>query len=58
MIKIFLTSDPATGRGLYDDETECLGRFASLVEAEHILGDIMRFCSIRSDNPQSMMQDS
>jgi len=50
MLKIFLTSDPDTGRGLYDDETLFLGRFPSLNEAEIELGDVLRYCSIRSDS--------
>lgn len=53
MLKIFLTSDPDTGRGLYDDESLFLGRFTSLREAESELGDMLRFCSIRSDNQLS-----
>lgn len=53
MLKIFLTSDPDTGRGLYDDETLFLGKFPSLNDAERELGDLLRFCSIRSDNSQS-----
>lgn len=48
MIKVFLTTDPASGRGLYDDEAKLLGRFASMREAEGALGDLLRFCSIRS----------
>ncbi|MEI7841990.1 MAG: hypothetical protein WCI39_03065 [Gallionellaceae bacterium] len=47
MIKIFLTIDPDTGRALYDDESELLGRFYSVTEAEHQLGDLLRYCSIR-----------
>lgn len=53
MLKIFLTSDPDTGRGLYDDETLFLGRFPSMNDAENELGDILRFCSIRSDSQQA-----
>jgi len=53
MLKIFLTSDPDTGRGLYDDETLFLGRFPSLNEAEVELGNVLRFCSIRSDSHSS-----
>ncbi len=49
MIKIFLTADPETGRGLYDDESQFLGKYASIYEAEQKLGDILRFCSIHSD---------
>lgn len=48
MIKIFLTIDPATGRGLYDDEAKLLGRFSSVSDAEIELGDMLRFCSIRT----------
>lgn len=50
MLKIFLTSDPDTGRGFYDDEALFMGRFVSLHEAEAALGEILRFCSIRSDS--------
>ena len=48
MIKIYLTTDPATGRGLYDDEARLLGHYASIGHAESALGDILRFCSIRN----------
>jgi hypothetical protein len=48
MIKIYLTTDPATGRGLYDSEARLLGRYTSIGHAESELGDILRFCSIRS----------
>lgn len=58
MIKIFLTTDPATGRGLYDDESRLLGRFTSLKDAETELGDILRFCSIRSALDHSLLSDS
>jgi hypothetical protein len=47
MMKVFLTMDPATGRGLYDDESTFLGAFSSLQEAVSSLGDILRYCSIR-----------
>jgi len=47
MIKIFLTTDPLTGRGLHDDECSFLGTFQSVLEAANKLGDIFRFCSIR-----------
>ncbi len=49
MIKIFLTIDPATGRGLYDNESQLLGRFTCITDAETELGDLLRFCSIRSE---------
>lgn len=48
MIHIYLTTDPETGRGLYDDEARLLGRYISIDHAESELGDILRFCSIRS----------
>lgn len=47
MIKIFLTTDPVTGRGLHDDESRFLGTFQSVREAAQELGEIFRFCSIR-----------
>ncbi len=47
MMKVFLTRDLATGRGLYDDESEFLGAFQSVHEAVVALGDILRYCSIR-----------
>lgn len=46
MIKILLTTDPATGRALYDDEAQVLGQFSCLLEAENKLGDLLRFCTI------------
>lgn len=58
MIKIFLTIDPATGRGLYDDESRLLGRFSSIGDAETELGDLLRFCSIRSEIDHSLGSDS
>ncbi|MFA5825232.1 MAG: hypothetical protein WC825_04575 [Gallionellaceae bacterium] len=58
MIKIFLTVDPATGRGLYDDESQLLGRFSSIIDAETELGDLLRFCSIRSEIDHSLAADS
>lgn len=48
MLKIFLTIDPQTRRGLYDSETRLMGIFQSLSEAERALGDMLNFCSIRS----------
>lgn len=48
MLKIILTIDPETRRGLYDSETKCLGVFQSMHEAEAVLGDMLSFCSIRS----------
>lgn len=46
MINIFLTTDPETGRALYDNETKFLGLFQSINDAEEALGDILKFCSI------------
>lgn len=48
MIKIFLTIDPQTRRGLYDSEATFMGLFSSMSEAEKSLGDMLNFCSIRS----------
>ena len=48
MLKIFLTVDPETRRGLYDSEATCLGIFHSMREAEETLGEMLNFCSIRS----------
>lgn len=48
MLKIFLTIDPQTRRGLYDSEAKLLGVFHSIGEAEVVLGDMLNFCSIRS----------
>jgi hypothetical protein len=48
MLQIILTMDPATGRGLYDDEAESLGSYRSLTDAEESLGDLLRFCTIHS----------
>jgi hypothetical protein len=48
MLKIFLTTDPQTRRGLYDSESKCLGTFQSMHDAEVALGDMLHFCSIRS----------
>lgn len=53
MIRIVLTSDPDTGRGLYDDEAKVLGRFDTLSDAEQALGDVLRFCSIHSEHGHS-----
>jgi hypothetical protein len=50
MLKIFLTVDPQTHRGLYDNEATFLGTFISISEAEEILGKMLNFCSIRSAN--------
>lgn len=47
MLKIFLTTDPHTRRGLYDSEARLLGVFHSIGEAEAALGDMLSFCSIR-----------
>lgn len=48
MLKIFLTVDPQTGRGLYDSESQFLGVFQSITDAERELGDMLGYCSIRS----------
>lgn len=53
MIKIFLTSDPETGRALYDDESRFMGLFTSLAAAENELGELLHFCSIRPDSHKS-----
>jgi hypothetical protein len=47
MFKIFLTTDPQTRRGLYDNEVRLLGVFQSMREADETLGELLRFCSIR-----------
>lgn len=52
MLQITLTMDPATGRGLYDDEAESLGAYRSLTDAEESLGDLLRFCTIHSQNKE------
>jgi hypothetical protein len=49
MLKIFLTIDPQTRRGLYDSEAKCLGIFQSLHDAELALGSMLNFCSIRQN---------
>ena len=49
MIKVFLTVDPETKRGLYDDEAKLLGVFPSMNEAEKALGDMLNFCTIYSE---------
>ena len=48
MLKIYLTVDPETHRGLYDSEATFLGVFQSMREAEETLGKMLNFCSIRS----------
>ena len=48
MFKIFLTTDPQTRRGLYDNEVKLLGVFQSMREADETLGELLKFCSIRS----------
>jgi hypothetical protein len=48
MFKIFLTTDPQTRRGLYDNEVKFLGIFRSIREADEALGELLNFCSIRS----------
>lgn len=48
MLKIFLTIDPQTRRGLYDSESTLLGTYQSISEAEAALGEMLNFCSIRS----------
>ncbi len=57
MIKIFLTIDPATGRGLYDDESQLLGKFSSVTDAVTELGELLRFCTIRSEIDHSFGSD-
>jgi hypothetical protein len=47
MLKIFLTIDPQTRRGLYDSESTFLGAFHTMREAEELLGEMLNFCSIR-----------
>jgi hypothetical protein len=47
MLKVFLTIDPQTRRGLYDSEATFMGAFQSLLEAEETLGEILSYCSIR-----------
>lgn len=47
MFKIFLTTDPQTRRGLYDNEVKFLGVFRSMSEADETLGELLNFCSIR-----------
>lgn len=47
MLKIFLTIDPQTRRGLYDSEAKLLGVYQSIGDAEAALGDMLSFCSIR-----------
>lgn len=49
MLKVFLTIDPQTLRGLYDDEAKLLGVFQSIDEAEEVLGEMLSFCTIHSD---------
>lgn len=49
MLKVFLTIDPQTLRGLYDDEAKLLGTFQSMSEAEETLGDMLNFCTIHSE---------
>lgn len=48
MLKIFLTTDPQTRRGLYDSEAKLLGVFHTIGDAEAALGDMLNYCSIRS----------
>jgi hypothetical protein len=48
MFRIFLTTDPQTRRGLYDNEAKFLGVFRLVREAEEALGELLNFCSIRS----------
>lgn len=47
MFKVFLTTDPQTRRGLYDNEVKFLGVFRSMNEADETLGELLNFCSIR-----------
>lgn len=48
MFKIFLTTDPQTRRGLYDNEVKLMGIFRTMQEADAVLGELLSFCSIRS----------
>ncbi len=48
MFRIYLTTDPETRRGLYDDEVQFMGIFRSIQEADEALGGLLCFCSIRS----------
>ncbi|MEW5904296.1 MAG: hypothetical protein AB1722_08150 [Pseudomonadota bacterium] len=48
MYRIYLTTDPATQRALYDNESRLLGIFASMREAYESLGELLSFCTIRS----------
>lgn len=52
MLQITLTMDPTTGRGLYDDEAESLGSYQSLTDAEQSLGELLRFCTIHTQNKE------
>ncbi len=52
MLKVFLTTDPQTRRALYDDEAKLLGVFQSISEAEEALGDMLAFCTIRSEGKE------
>jgi hypothetical protein len=47
MIKIILTTDPETRRGLYDSESKFIGIFNSMREADEALGELLVFCTIR-----------
>ena len=48
MCKVYLTVDPQTYRGLYDNESKFLGLYNSVKEAAEKLGALINFCSIRS----------
>ena len=48
MLKIFLTIDPETHRGLYDNESKFLGVVQPMQEAQAVLVDRRSFCRIRS----------
>jgi len=50
MVKVILTVDPSTGRGLYKNEETVLGVFASIQEAIFNLGEFYtsRFCNIQT----------
>jgi hypothetical protein len=49
MLKVFLTKDPQSLRGLFDNEAKLLGVFHSMNEAEKTLGDMLNFCTIHSE---------
>jgi len=48
MYAIYLTTDPDTGRGLYQDESKFMGKFETIQQAAESLGGLLRFCSINT----------